>query len=145
MIERIALLFHAERGEEVHDGVWMSGGKQATFQSILDAAYFALVTVSTVGYGDMVVTTPLGKMVASLTMISGMVCISAIVSIISGEMGRLQQLQRLDVLRCGRRELLLSEERTTLSLQHLGLRHLLGLGTGDRHTGASRILHAKSR
>ena len=60
------LVFHAEH-QALVDGVWMdSEGEPSEFQSILDGAYFTLVVVSTIGYCDMAVKTPLGKCVASL-------------------------------------------------------------------------------
>ena len=44
----------------------------ATFGSVPAAMWWAVVTLTTVGYGDVVPITPLGRMVAALVMISGL-------------------------------------------------------------------------
>ena len=85
------LAFHAERGNGPQapgpDGLWhVSDGQPAEFQSIPDAMWWALVTISTVGYGDKVPTTLLGKLIACAAMLTGLVGISSIVSIIQTEM-----------------------------------------------------------
>jgi voltage-gated potassium channel len=43
-----------------------------TFGSVPDALWWAVVTLTTTGYGDAVPVTPLGRMVAALVMISGL-------------------------------------------------------------------------
>lgn len=89
------LVFHAETGElktidwSVVDGeradgllspqerekVWLSpGGEEPSdFQSIMGAAWWTLVTVTTVGYGDMVPETWVGRLIASVAMLTGVV------------------------------------------------------------------------
>lgn len=42
------------------------------FGTIPDAMYWAVVTLTTVGYGDVVPITPLGKMIAGLTAVTGL-------------------------------------------------------------------------
>jgi voltage-gated potassium channel len=44
----------------------------ATFGSVPDALWWAVVTLTTTGYGDVVPITPLGRLVAALVMISGL-------------------------------------------------------------------------
>jgi len=44
----------------------------ATFGSVPSALWWAMATLTTVGYGDVVPITPLGRMVAALVMISGL-------------------------------------------------------------------------
>ena len=44
-------------------------GQQNGFDTLPDSIYWAIVTLTTVGYGDVVPVTILGKMVASLIMI----------------------------------------------------------------------------
>jgi voltage-gated potassium channel len=45
--------------------------EQAGFTSIPQSMYWAIVTLTTVGYGDITPLTPVGKMIASLIMITG--------------------------------------------------------------------------
>lgn len=42
------------------------------FPTIPDSMWWSVVTITTVGYGDLVPQTPVGKMIAGLTMLSGM-------------------------------------------------------------------------
>jgi voltage-gated potassium channel len=69
------LVFHAERGHgPLRDGKWyFDNDTVAEFQSIPDAAWFALVTVTTVGYGREVPVTPMGKLITSGAMLSGLI------------------------------------------------------------------------
>lgn len=46
---------------------------ESKIKSIPDGMWFAIVTISTVGYGDIVPVTPAGKIIASITMISGLI------------------------------------------------------------------------
>ena len=84
------LVFHAERGNgpsSPKNGTWYrEDGKRAVFQSIPDAAWFTLVTLTTVGYGEEVPHTWMGRLVAALAMLTGMVGISSIISIFAAEM-----------------------------------------------------------
>ena len=81
------LMFHAEKGVRVVDGHWVDAdGATSGYQSIPDAAYWCLVTVTTVGYGDLVPLTPMGKRIASVGMLTGVIGVAAIISIIGAEM-----------------------------------------------------------
>ena len=83
------LVFHLERGPSVVDGMWRDadGITPSTFQSIPEAAWWCLVTVTTVGYGDLVPSTVLGKLVASVAMLTGLLLMAAIISIV-GQQGQ---------------------------------------------------------
>lgn len=62
------------------------------FGSIPDSAYWAMTTLTTVGYGDVTPVTPLGKIWASITMLCGLCILALPVAIIatgfSTEVGR---------------------------------------------------------
>lgn len=53
------------------------------FGTIPDAMWWAIGTLSTIGFGDVVPTTPLGKLVASVTVVAGLVMIALPVGIIA--------------------------------------------------------------
>jgi voltage-gated potassium channel len=52
------------------------------FGSIPEAMWWAIATITTVGYGDVVPHTPIGRIIAGLTMISGILMIALPVAII---------------------------------------------------------------
>ena len=53
------------------------------FENFGDAMWWSIVTVATVGYGDKVPITPLGRIVGSVTIISGLILISLFTATIS--------------------------------------------------------------
>jgi len=63
-------------------------GAEAGFTSIPRSIYWAVVTLTTVGYGDISPQTPLGQVVASLIMIFGYGIIAVPTGIVSVEMAR---------------------------------------------------------
>lgn len=63
----------------------VEGGEQG-FTSIPQSIYWAIVTVTTVGYGDMVPHTVLGKFISSIAMIIGYAIIAVPTGIITVEM-----------------------------------------------------------
>ncbi len=64
------------------------------FGSIPEAAWWSIATLTTVGYGDVVPITPLGRFVGGLTMVIGLSILALPVAIIST--GFAQELQRRD-------------------------------------------------
>jgi voltage-gated potassium channel Kch len=56
------------------------------FTNIGDAMWFSVVTVSTVGYGDIVPESTLGRFVASLIMIFGLAFVPAVTAIVVSTM-----------------------------------------------------------
>ena len=72
------LIFACESGGLVD--VDASGGVPV---SLPDAVWLTFITMTTVGYGDAVPTTPAGRLVASLTAISGIAVIAIPIGIIS--------------------------------------------------------------
>ena len=63
-------------------------GSEHGFTSIPKSIYWAVVTLTTVGYGDMSPKTPLGQAVASLVMITGYAIIAVPTGIFTAELAR---------------------------------------------------------
>jgi voltage-gated potassium channel len=63
-------------------------GEEHGFSSIPRSMYWAVVTVTTVGYGDIAPRTPLGQLVASLLMILGYAIIAVPTGIVSVEIAK---------------------------------------------------------
>ncbi|MCW3079419.1 ion transporter [Segetibacter sp.] len=70
-----SLMYLIERGEN-------------GFTSIPESIYWAIVTITTVGYGDISPVTPLGKFVASIIMLMGYGIIAVPTGIVTTEMAR---------------------------------------------------------
>ena len=64
------------------------------FTSIPESIYWAIVTITTVGYGDISPVTPFGKFVASIMMLIGYGIIAVPTGIITTEIGRAVRDQR---------------------------------------------------
>lgn len=52
------------------------------FTNLFDAAYFTMVTVATVGYGDLSPVTPLGRVVVMFTFVSGLAIFAGILGVL---------------------------------------------------------------
>lgn len=77
-------------------------GPRHGFTSIPRSVYWAIVTVTTVGYGDISPQTPLGQLVAGLAMICGYAIIAVPTGIIGAELFAEAQARRRDGgRRCG--------------------------------------------
>lgn len=68
--------------------------RQNGFTSIPDSIYWAIVTITTVGYGDIAPVTPLGKFVASIIMLMGYGIIAVPTGIITTEMAQALRSKR---------------------------------------------------
>ena len=66
--------------------LYLIEGKTNGFTSIPRSIYWAIVTMTTVGYGDIAPQTPLGQLLASLIMIMGYGIIAVPTGIVSSEM-----------------------------------------------------------
>ena len=66
----------------------VESGEDSGFTSIPESVYWAVVTLTTVGYGDIAPITPLGQFIASLIMILGYSIIAIPTGIVSAEMTR---------------------------------------------------------
>lgn len=63
-------------------------GPQNGFVSIPVSIYWAIVTITTVGFGDITPTTPFGQIIASLLMLTGYAIIAVPTGIITSELSR---------------------------------------------------------
>ncbi|MFN4045926.1 MAG: potassium channel family protein, partial [Acidilobaceae archaeon] len=63
-----------------------SGASNSTVKSFWDALWWAFATVTTVGYGDVVPETSLGRFVGVITMIIGIGVYSALIGIIAASL-----------------------------------------------------------
>eukprot|EP00732_Lithocolla_globosa_P004989 Lithocolla_globosa_v1_NODE_4865_length_1350_cov_4.518919.p1 type:complete len:337 gc:universal NODE_4865_length_1350_cov_4.518919:159-1169(+) len=85
-------IFYAETFfcQLTEDKVWVYkkwGEGPTPFQSILASMWWALVTMTTVGYGDQSPVTPLGKLIGIATMVIGLLVIAFPVTIIGQNLG----------------------------------------------------------
>ena len=64
-------------------------GEQNGFSSIPTSIYWAIVTITTVGYGDIIPTTPIGQLIATFIMFLGFSIIAVPTGIITVEMNEL--------------------------------------------------------
>lgn len=69
-------------------------GEKAGFVSIPAGIYWAIVTITTVGYGDVTPLTPLGRFVASLVMLLGYSIIAVPTGIITAGLGEASRLRQ---------------------------------------------------
>lgn len=65
-----------------------NGQPDSKFDSIPNGIYWAIVTITTVGYGDISPVTPLGRFIASVVMILGYAVIAVPTGIVSGEIAK---------------------------------------------------------
>jgi voltage-gated potassium channel len=70
-------------------------GEEHGFTSIPMSMYWAIVTITTVGYGDVTPQTPLGQMLSSLVMILGYSIIAVPTGIVTVELSRSKQVNAL--------------------------------------------------
>ncbi len=83
--------------------MYLIEGPEHGFTSIPTSLYWSVVTLTTVGYGDITPVTPLGKIIASLVMLMGYGILAVPTGIVSVEMGRASRmaLNPLECARCG--------------------------------------------
>ena len=71
----------------------IEGGPGTSFDSIPRSIYWAIVTITTVGYGDISPTTPFGQFLAAAVMIMGYVVIAVPTGIVSAEIASGDHMQ----------------------------------------------------
>lgn len=74
-------------------------GDNPNLYTFFDAVYWAVVTMATVGYGDMVPTTPIGKAVAMILMAGGLMVVVLATSIITSAFAERLSLMREERVR----------------------------------------------
>ncbi|PSW18718.1 ion transporter [Photobacterium sanctipauli] len=74
-------------------------GPENGFTSIPTSIYWAIVTITTVGYGDIVPQTDIGKALASFTMLLGYSILAVPTGIITAELSQEMKTQR-ELIRC---------------------------------------------
>ena len=70
------------------------------FTSIPRSIYWAIVTLTTVGYGDIAPTSPLGQFIASIVMILGYAIIAVPTGIVTNELIKSENRKELNTLAC---------------------------------------------
>lgn len=81
--------------------MFMVEGGRPGFETIPQSIYWAVVTVTTVGYGDVSPITPLGKFFAIVLMLAGYSIIAVPTGIVTAEMRNKRQNLELVCPRCG--------------------------------------------
>ena len=73
---------------------------ESGFTSIPESIYWAIVTITTVGYGDMTPITPAGKLIASLIMLIGYCIIAVPTGIITTEIALMSRTEKKGTESC---------------------------------------------
>ncbi len=76
--------------------IYLIEGASNGFTSIPQGIYWAIVTLTTVGYGDITPVTPLGKFLASIVMILGYGIIAVPTGIVTAEMANQREQETTD-------------------------------------------------
>jgi voltage-gated potassium channel len=84
----------------VGTAMYVVEGEEHGFSDIPTSVYWAIVTLTTVGYGDISPVTPAGKILASIVMLLGYGIIAVPTGIVTSELSRASQQQELDVRPC---------------------------------------------
>ena len=77
-------------------------GREAGFTSIPRSIYWAIVTLTTVGYGDIAPQTPLGQALAAFIMILGYSILAVPTGIVSSEMAKAEHKQQNYLRNCAK-------------------------------------------
>ncbi|REC53304.1 ion transporter [Chryseobacterium piscium] len=85
--------------------MFMVEGGRPGFETIPQSIYWAVVTVTTVGYGDVSPITPMGKFFAVILMLAGYSIIAVPTGIVTAEMRNKRQNLELVCDRCGNEDI----------------------------------------
>ena len=75
-------------------------GHSNGFESIPLSIYWAVITITTVGYGDIVPSTPIGKFIATLIMLLGYVIIAVPTGIVAVSLTAASKKQEISTQAC---------------------------------------------
>lgn len=79
----------------------VEGGTNPNLDNIPKGIYWAIATLTTVGYGDVVAVTPIGKFLAALVMVMGYGVIAVPMGIVTAEIsGRVMNMKEVIFLNC---------------------------------------------
>ena len=79
--------------------MYLIEGERSGFTSIPTSIYWTIVTITTVGYGDITPQTPFGQSLAAVIMLLGYAIVAIPTGIVTAELGRGRQ-RRVDCPRC---------------------------------------------
>ncbi|WP_372472786.1 ion transporter [Capnocytophaga sp. ARDL2] len=80
--------------------MFMIEGKENGFVDIPTSIYWCIVTMTTVGYGDLAPTTGIGQFLASIIMIMGYGIIAVPTGIVTSEYGKLNKKEKKNKVQC---------------------------------------------
>jgi hypothetical protein len=130
-----SIVYYAEAGEwDPNDGVYkvmnpLTKEMQETlFVSIPDAFWWNIVTVTTVGYGDLYPTTPMGKFFGSITIVAGVIAFAMPVGVISSNFSRVWDAAEKEKKNSNTHSMTIGETESRT------------IGIGFEHTGYSRSM-----
>ncbi len=80
--------------------MYLVEGQESGFKSIPSGIYWAIVTLTTVGYGDIAPITPIGQLIASFVMILGYAIIAVPTGIVTSEFATITKNKKITTLVC---------------------------------------------
>ena len=115
--------------------MYLVEGAESGFTNIPISVYWAIVTLTTVGYGDIAPRTPLGQTLSALVMILGYAIIAVPTGIVTTELGRASREEREAVVcpYCGRS----GHDADAVHCKYCGERLSVGVGEGEAQAVAS--------
>ena len=107
-----------QRWRRHEDSDYDDAGEVIQFQSIPDAMWWSIVTMTTVGYGDYIPVTGTGKIIAGITMLCGLIFVGFVSNILTGSFAESQFTSTV----AARNEALRAKFRNALiKIEHKGL------------------------
>jgi hypothetical protein len=140
--EELLLLNITTRGAYLRkDGIQGDDLEESPFRSIIHSFWYIIVTITTVGYGDLAPKTPLGKVVGSLTILNGIIVLAMPIGVVgtnfSGEYYKvLEEKKHRNRLKEQLDSLAAAEEEQDAALSALGKEDL---EAGDKEGTMSAV------